>query len=410
LTPPNGIQPRANSPRKSAIRFGLILLALLSLAALIYARAAYNLAHVDFRNSNFFVFWLAGKMVGSGQDPYNAAQWAAGHDAYGVTWRPNETFLYPLPLAFVVAPLGLLPLAVAYFGWQLLSQSLIALVIWSLLRTRSEPRFARLFFPLVVSLTFFGPAYLTLQVGALGALTLAAIWATIAALDSGAPLLAGALLAIPLLKPSQGAPIAVLAAIWMLARRDWRALWGLLLGMLALMALGMLGNPLWIAQFLASSRTLLLETLGRQANLLSAAYLLCGRNLTCTGVIGGLASLLVLSACAAFLWRRRSILSSWEAFNLIIPVAFVSTIYLWSYDQILYIIPIVWIAVVLLERSRSYLRPFAWVLVIVLVSLVALANQANQQTDLWSTLTTVLVFGSCAALGFHSGYIRNHAA
>jgi hypothetical protein len=128
-----------------------------------------------------------------------------------------------------VAPLALLPLPTAYFAWQLLSQALIALVVWLLLRNRPEARFQRLFLPLVVFLMFFGPVYLTLQVGAVGALTLLAAGTAIWAWDRRASFAAGALLALTLLKPSQGVPIALLAGVWMVARRtgreysDWSA-------------------------------------------------------------------------------------------------------------------------------------------------------------------------------------------
>jgi hypothetical protein len=395
---------------KSASRLALGAVTVVVLAALFYQRASHNQAHVDFRNSNFFVFWLAGKMISSGQDPYNAVQWAAGHDMYGVTWRPNETFLYPLPLGFVVAPLALLPLQTAYFAWQLLSQVLIALVVWILLRDRPEARFQRLFLPLVVFLMFFGPVYLTLQVGALGAFTLLAVGTAILAWDTRASFAAGALLALTLLKPSQGVPIALLAAVWMVARRDWKGLLGLTGGTIALLVLGMLADPLWTVQFARSSRALLHETLGQQSNLISYAYLACGHGLTCTWILGGLASALVLSACGVLLWRWQCLLSPWESFNIIIPVAFVSTFYLWSYDQILYVIPIVWIAMVLLERTNSFVPPFVFVLVLVLISFIVLFRQASSQSDLWSLVTTGLIVGACAWLGFRSKHAPSGAS
>ena len=394
---------------KSASRLALGAVIFVVLAALFYQRASHNRAHVDFRNSNFFVFWLAGKMISSAQDPYNAVQWAAGHDAYGVTWRPNETFLYPLPLALVVAPLALLPLPTAYFAWQLLSQGLIALVVWILLRERPEARFQRLFLPLVVFLMFFGPVYLTLQVGALGAFTLLAVGTAIWAWDRRASFAAGALLALTLLKPSQGVPIALLAAVWMVARRDWKGLLGLIGGMIALLLLGMLADPLWIVQFAHSSQTLVQETLGQQSNLVSYGYLACGHGLGCTWILGGLASALVLSACGVLLWRWQSVLSPWEACNIIIPMAFVSTVYLWSYDQILYVIPIVWITMVLLERTNSYVPPFVFILVLVFISFIVLFRQASSQSDLWSVVTTGLIVGDCALLGFRSNYARSDA-
>jgi hypothetical protein len=47
--------------RKSASRLALAVVMVVVLAALFYQRASHNQAHVDIRNSNFFVFWLAGR-------------------------------------------------------------------------------------------------------------------------------------------------------------------------------------------------------------------------------------------------------------------------------------------------------------------------------------------------------------
>ncbi len=383
---------------QTRLRLTVTILTVSVVAVLFYERAAYNLVHVDIRNSNFFVFWLAGKMVSTGQNPYDAGQWAAGHDTYGVTWRPNQTFLYPLPLAFLVAPLAWLPPPQAYFAWQLLSQIFIALVVWGLLVGRKEPRIRRLFLPLIVFLSFFGPVYLTLQIGSLGAFTLVAIGAAILALEQGWAFPAGLLLSLTMLKPSQGAPIALLAGIWLIARHEWKGLWGMFAGGVALLAVGAAADPLWMIQFGASSQTLLHETLGLQSNAISFAYLACRYNSSCTWLLGGLGSAAILALCGAYLWHARSVLTAAEAFSLIIPAAFVSTVYLWSYDQILYVIPIVWISIALLERTKSYVWPFLFVLGLVLVSLMALSRQATSHTDLWSLATTGLILVAWAAL------------
>lgn len=371
----------------------------LLLCAVFYQRAAYNLARVDFRNSNFFVFWLAGRMAWSGENPYDAAQWSAGHDAYGVTWRPNSTFLYPLPVMFLVAPLALLPLAPAYFIWELVSEGFIALAAWTLLAHWPEATYRRMIVPLLLFLLFFGPIYLTLQVGAPGAFVLIIVVAAIAAWEHDQSLLAGGILSLTLLKPPQGATILLLATAWVVVRRDWKAIYGMLLGSLVLMAVGMLRDPIWIVGFLNGGQIVLDQTLGLQSNTLGLASLLCKSDPTCTWLVGGLGAALVLAATAYLLWRQAATLGAWQAFNVIIPAAFVSTIYLWSYDQVLYVIPVVWIVAMLVERSRSYFRSFLFLVVLVGISLANLYLQATTRNDLLSFATTGLVFAACLWLG-----------
>jgi hypothetical protein len=373
------------------------------LVALAYQRAAFNLTHIDYRNSNFFVFWLAGRMVVSGQNPYDAAEWAAGHDAYGVTWRPNDTFLYPLPLAFIAVPLALLSLPNAYFVWVLISSLLVSLALWLLVRQSPEPRVRLLFLPLAILLLFFGPVYLTLQVGSIGAFTLIVLVLSILAWNRSLPWLAGLLLALTILKPSQGAPLLLLAGFWMLARRDWEALASAGVGVAALAILGSFADPHWVAEFASSGQTLFLQTLGSQATVWSGAFAICGGANACTAVTGAALAAITMGGSALWLARARPVLLPHEAFNVIIPVAALSTVYSWSYDQILYVVPIAWIVSELLARTRSYLPPLGFVLVLVALSVFALSAQASSGKDFWSAVTTVLVLGSCVVLGVRSG-------
>jgi hypothetical protein len=90
-------------------------------------------------------------------------------------------------------------------------------------------------------------------------------------------------------------------------------------------------------------------------------------------------------------------LSAWEAFNFIIPLGFVSTVYLWAYDQLPYIIPIVWIVGSLVKKTKSYIYAFLFLIVLDLVSFFALAQQASTAKDLWSLGTTVIVLGTTMA-------------
>src|SRR5262245_11735010 len=64
-------------------------------------------------NTDFFTFWAAGHLIAARQNPYDTAEWVATHQAAGSTSMPNPTFVYPLPLALLFAPLGILSVATA---------------------------------------------------------------------------------------------------------------------------------------------------------------------------------------------------------------------------------------------------------------------------------------------------------
>ena len=61
-----------------------ILITLTLLGVLIFARVQISLGF-DVPNSNFSFFWLAGRMILDGENPYDEAQYLAGHDANGRT-------------------------------------------------------------------------------------------------------------------------------------------------------------------------------------------------------------------------------------------------------------------------------------------------------------------------------------
>jgi len=298
----------------------------------------------------------------------------------------------------MVAPLGLLDLSDAYMAWQLVSEVLIAAAVWILLKRLREPRHVRMFVPLVLGLLFFGPVYLSLQIGALGAFTLAIVVASIHALDSRRMLLGGILLSLTLLKPPQGLPLVLLACVWLLSRREWKSLLGLGAGAVLLALIGMLRDPLWPSKFATAGQAVLDRTLGVQSNALGLAFLACSGDNQCAWLLGGGAAVVLLLVTGAYLHRRSASLTSWEAFNLIIPTAFVATPYLWSYDQILYIVPVVWIVLALINKTNSYLPAFGFMIVLVVVSLLALLTQANTRSDVTSLLTTFIVVACVVAL------------
>ncbi len=369
---------------------------LVLLAGLFYWKAQLNYRTHDAVNSNFFSFWLSGHMVWTGESPYNAVQFEAGFNTYHASYRPSKILQYPLPLMYFMAPIGALPVKEAYFAWNLVCELIVALSVLILLRR--QPKRLGLFILLSAALLFFGPVYLTLQIGAVGAISLLAIALAILCLESELPLLAGLTLTVTMLKPSQAIGILVLAALWFLMRKKWTAIAGMALGGLILLAIWLLRDPLGLVKFRQSSDFLLGHSLGLQSNVFSFAYLACGGSVGCMWVAGSVGLLLILAVGALLLWRNRHRWTDWEAFSLIIPLGFLCALYLYSYDQIVYVVPVVWIVATLLARYRSYVRSVIVLVAIIAVSLAALIAEAYTRTDLPSLATTVVVLGFFAWL------------
>ncbi|MBI5352592.1 MAG: DUF2029 domain-containing protein [Chloroflexi bacterium] len=368
------------------------IVTIILLGGMIFIRARISYTSFDFQSSNFTFFWLSGRMLLEGENPYNEAQYLAGHETYGIKWQPNKIFPYPLPLAIFCIPFGLLSLPNAYITWQVITLSIVALTIFLLLNQWKETAARRLLIPIFASMFFFGPLYLTLHTGSLGALTLLAILGAILLFEKDRSLLAGIVLSLTILKPPQGLTILILAGIWFLARRDWKVIYGVAIGGIALLVLGMMQDSMWVIKFFGATQAVMDRTQGVHSNVWAYSHLICKGASPCSTLLGGTLSLLLLALGGLFLWKNHSKLKAWEAFNVIIPIAFISTIYLWSYDQLPYIIPMVWVIGMLVTRTKSYIYAFLFLIVLDLYSLFALAQHALTSRDLWSLGNTLIVF------------------
>jgi len=332
-------------------------------------------------------------MVLTGQNPYDPKQWLAEHLRLGSSWTPDLIFLYPLPQAFFLVPLALLPPRDSFVLWGIVSQLIVGATCFALLKRTGSAQERRLFAPMVLILLFFGPIYLTLQVGSIGGLTLAALVAGIILVDRERPMLAGIVLSSLILKPPLGLPILGLIGFWRLPRRDTRVILGILAGAAALMLSGLLYDPNWVREFITESAAPATRALGRQSTIWSLASVLCHGASPCSAILGSAVFLTVLAISGWVIWKHGRSLTSWEAFNIIIPISFLSALYAFSYDQIVLVIPIVWICCALVRSTRSYIWTFVWLVFLDTESLVVLWLQARYQTDSWSWLTTAMVLG-----------------
>jgi hypothetical protein len=379
--------------RASILKIGGMALTIILLAGLFLLRTLPDFGHRDYLNTNFFTFWLPGHMVLTGQNPYDQAQYLAGHYAAGETWIPNKIFPYPLPLSLFMIPLGLLPLSSAFLVWQLASLVIIAITIFALLSLWKGSAHQRLLVPMTAMLLFFGPEYLTLNSGTLGAFFLLIAMVSLFLFEKEKPIPAGFVLSLTMLKPSQGLTILLLAGIWMIARKDWKAILGTAMGGLAMLVVGLIQDPQWVVKFIGAGQAVMDRSQGLTANVWAFSYLVCQGTSPCSTLLGGGSALILLGLGALFIGRHRASLSAWEVFNIIIPIGFVSTVYLWSYDQILYVIPIIWIAATLVERKKSYRQAFVFLVLTVLVSIITLTLFSATRTDLWSLGNTLIILG-----------------
>lgn len=387
-----------NSKIKLLFKIVGIVVSLALLGSIFYIRALNETRNQRDKYTNFFVFWLAGDLILQEKSPYNPEHWRAGHAANGLDQPAEEIFLYPLPLAVLISPLGLLAYEQASLMWKILSQALLAVTIFLLINQWKRPAHERLFVPLVLICLYFGPVLLTQRSGSIGAITLLIVAVPILLIQKQRwELLSGFLLAFTMLKPPQGLLILSLFGVWLLARRNWKVIQGMIAGGIILWWIGAVVDLDWVAKFLQSGEAAFDRRLGLHSNVWSFSYLICGKNMACTYALGGAGTLILLGLVGFYLWKRQAQVTAWEAMNLIIPIGFVSTVYLWAYDQILYVIPIIWIVGTVVFKTKSYVQAFLFLIVLDFYAFFAMGRLAEVEHDLWSLGNTLLVLAGMGA-------------
>ena len=382
------------------------------LAALmpVYATIAINNERsVDYTNNGFFSFWLAGRMQWTGEHAYSATEWVNGHQKNGATWVPNKIFPYPLPLALITAPIGFFPIDKAYILWDLLAQLLIAgCILW--LATHWKGLNRQLFAIFVLTAAILnGNIFLGLMTGTFAALFLVFLTLGLYFLETRRPLLAGIMLAGLALKP----PLLIITALiglWLLFRRNWKAIGGIGIGGMGLLITGFIQDPDWLGKFRNVSENLLDKRLGNQPTLLSYTRLFCGGEPLCTFTSYGLLVLILVALFAWLSWKKRDTLTPLMAFSTAISLGALLPPYLWSYDYVLLTIPICYISFDLIRRRESYLYSTLFLLLLDIISIIGLmlfwknpeSAALTIQRDMWSIWVALLVLSTCWWLVFRN--------
>ena len=289
-------------------------------------------------DNDFSGFWAGARALVIGADPYDAATWRDTVRALG-TQEPNtDVYGYVPWVAVALVPLALLPLEAAAWIWMVGGVALAAIALRALLRAL-VPGDPLLHGAFGLALLLAQPGFHALVLGQWSFVLLAALCAAVLALRRGNEGTAGVLTATFLAKPQ----LFVWTVLGMLATARDRVrlvVVGALTGV-AVIAIGWVVFPRWLAAWSASVAP---ERLSRSASLTVALRDVLGSPL---GLVVAYALVAVGIVVALRARGRDAQLALWTALSI------AGAPYLWSYDQLLLLVPLALGASALVDRRTA---------------------------------------------------------
>ncbi len=347
---------------------------------------------VEHPNSDFFSFWLAGRMILSGENPYDSDLWIQGHHRFGASWISDITFLYPLPIAGLFAPLGSLPLYQAFQIWVTLSEAMIFLSILVLSKLQPVPGIKHLYFPILSGVILFRPTIITLHNGQFTGFLLIVLTLVAYFWNKGKWWQGGLLLPIIALKPQLGIPIILLLSLYLVFQREPKGLYSIGISGLGILILGWAIDPDWIHCFLQTGNSKFLQTFGFSPTVWGISNYLCNYQVNCMIFLGSIFSILLGVGVVFLLIKCNRSMTPKVAISFAIVLTLILTPYTWPYDQLLLVIPIVIVMLGLEAVGFRFLFTSLIFISVDILALILLAISLKIQLEAWNVIIPFVVF------------------
>ncbi len=371
-----------NARKQSVLNF-IILIPMFFAFSILFPQSG------DAKATDFASYWQAGHMILNGQNVYDSTEWIAVHDAEQTAYHSEKTFQYPLPFAVFFALLALFPIQFAYLLWTFLAQIGILVSVNLLLSFYPErPRYLDLL--AIAGVFLFRPTFPAISNGQIVPFLLFLLSVSIRLFHDERWLSGGLVMSALSLKPSIGIPILVLAGVWLLAGKQWRALAGMALGGLTLALMGVIVNYRWVIDYLSIGGDSFQKYFGMQPTMWGLLDRIFETDKTSL-MVGIVCAAAVLGIEAYLFWKYRTRLSSYPAFATILPAMLFIAPYSWNYDQILLAVPIIFL---LMHISREYgmVKAVVFILGVLALAYGTVVVAYSVGHDVWSFLITFLIW------------------
>lgn len=214
----------------------------LAFAVFIVVSAAFAALSYSYGGMDFGVYYAAGRVFLQGGNPYEYSQLAG--EIVSSTGELNNPYYYAPWFTWALAPLALLPYALARLCWALLNYLFWLLALGSLAKlgiwhTSGWQRWgANLFVTILFAWSTWGSEQV-------GVLILLLVVAAVIAYQREQPAAMGAWMALLLFKPNITAFPILILVFWLLLRRRWQVVAWMSGILLAMFAASVMVSPGW---------------------------------------------------------------------------------------------------------------------------------------------------------------------
>jgi hypothetical protein len=338
---------------------------------------------------DFMAFWLGPRLLLQGESPYDAAAWSAGHARSG--FPPQDgAFLYPLPTAVLLLPVGFFSLHTAALIWAAVSLAAIFFVVRSVLRSHL-PIKPTYFLPVLAGTFFLRPVAVLLFLLQIDWIILSCVTAAWFFFRCERWFLGGLWAGLTIIKPQVGVPLLVFFGVWQVFHARWKAVVGEAVSLAGLLVLGLAFDPGWIERWLAIGSAKTAFNFYSTPTLWGLSALVCRPSLAC---VQGLGAALTILLAAALLWitlRKNKDDLTYIMCTVICGVLFI-TPFLWVYSQTLLVLPLLMVTIALFRLDFPYLVVAGFPLLAALASFGLVGISIWIGADMVSALLPILVW------------------
>lgn len=382
-----GQAEKPSTPRLlgQVILFGILIL------FIVWNSISLPQRYAGYVETDFYIFWAGGKAIAEGKNPYEPSDWRSIRAKLEGVWLANQASLYPLYTNLMFVPLSFLPISTAASVWIALSQIMILVSVILCIRTASLTRWKAYIVLIVLGVILFRPTIVTVRNGQLGGLLLLILSLGIWLWKKAGWYWGGVVIGLLVLKPSLAAPFFLLFGLWFLIRKNWTPILGMLTSFALLMGGFYVINSRWFIQWLnvGSGQNALM---GKIMPTLWGFSALVMNSSEYWYVLAGISALVIVFL---FFWFTRKSATPEEIFILaasLIPLVILFVPYLWSYDHIILVVPVIFILAVLDRLKVPFIFVGLLIFVIDLWALVLLLIAFQVGHDIWSVLLPVSIF------------------